>query len=238
MARVPKSKHILSALLLALSWQAQAQEGDQAVQQYAQLEQMLALDRRCVWLPLESLERTALQVTRNERRAWLESTGRILAAELSVKDIDKKVAHIPCSGPEGDQVRQQVMRAGWELGAEWLMRAQALQASYRVSRLSRPDWFHGVDTFVSADIEPAITSLRGQVPWEMIDRAQDQALADASRWMLLLCKDWQAGLMHPAGQCPKAPEADKAYTPYAVAWRKAAGDFIGALWAVGDKQRD
>lgn len=226
----------LAALALALPWQAMAQPTDQAVQHYAQIGQMLALDRRCAWLPVESLERTALQVTRNERRAWLEATGRILAVQLAGQDIDAKVKDVPCGGSQGEQVRQQVQRAGWELGVEWLIRAQAMQASYPVSRLTRPAWFHGVDTLVSAEVEPAVHALRQQVPEGVVERAQEQALADASRWMVLLCKDWKAGLMHDAGTCPPIPEADRAYTAYAQAWRQAAADFVAALWAASEKQ--
>lgn len=235
-----KAKSIFMACAIAMlplmSWQAMAQAGDGAVEQYRQIEQMLAVDRRCAWLPPEGLERAALWSSRNERRAWLEASGRILAAELVARDIDAGVANVPCAGPQGDPVRQQVQRAAWELGAEWLIRAQALQASYRVSRLKRPEWFHGVDTLVSGEIEPAISALRQQVPEGMVERAQDQALADASRWMLLLCRDWKAGLMYAAGTCPAVPAADKAYVAYAEAWRQAAADFQNALWALASKQ--
>lgn len=232
---------------------AQTAQPDPALEAYVSLERMLALNERCGWLPGDTLEYAGLSSARDDRLAWLTATGKVLTANLSIRNLPQVVASLPsCTDPQGEALGQQIRGIAGQVTVQWILLAYVMQYPERapgwdmfrdpkpsadaLDPQGRPQWFNGLDLsapnrekmseMVLALKNPALRNSE-EIAW--VEAQQTQALAVALRWGRFSCEPWKGGIHHDAGTCPPIPAEDEQYRDYAKQWTKLVREMALAV---------
>lgn len=192
------------------------QQQELAVRQYAELQQMAALDDRCQWL--DPAARAALDSATGERAAWLvwqqQDMEQAQAAAREKIAVDKT----DCGNEE---IMDAVRHGTWQMRVTWALRAHAL-----LTGGDRPAWLAGLSTVESHrdSLETAVATLKTR-HGSSIEHAQP-AIARESQTMLAVRCAGKAG-------CPATH--GEPWATYAEAWLTQAEHYADALEAVDDK---
>ncbi|WP_374013075.1 hypothetical protein [Pseudoxanthomonas koreensis] len=193
-----------------------------ASRQYAELQQMLALDERCHWL--EPAARTALDATAQERMAWFNSHGGQAGhPEAAAKAAIAAKAALDCNSPEAKGLAHAIRYGSWQMRTTWALRGDAL-----LSGADRPAWLKGkssVHTHRAALVE-AIQGLEAKYGVS-IQNAKPKVRQEAEALLAVRCTGADNG-------CPKA-EQSAAKRAYAEAWLKQAERYAAVLSKTKDK---
>lgn len=199
-----------------------AQQLQLASRQYAELQQMLALDKRCHWL--EPIARTAVEATAQERLAWFDSHGGTSGqAQASAEQAIAREASLDCKSGKANSLAEGVRHAAWQMRVTWALRAEAL-----LDTSDRPAWFKGKSSVAGqrAALQETVATLRSRYDVS-IKAAQAGIQQEAERMLATRCTAADAGC--------RLESASPATRAYAREWLKQAEAYAAALLRVTDK---
>ena len=193
-----------------------------ASRQYAELQQMLALDQRCHWL--EPIARTAMEATAQERLAWFDSHGGTAGhAQAAAEQAIASEASLDCKSGKANSLAEGVRHAAWQMRVTWALRAEAL-----LDAPDRPAWFKGKSSVAGqrAALQETVATLLSRYDVS-IKAAQAGIQKEAEQMLATRCTAADSGCR---------PENGSATThTYAREWLKQAEAYAAALSGVRDK---
>lgn len=193
-----------------------------ASRQYAEMQQMLALDTRCKWL--EPIARTALEASAQERLAWFNAHGGEPGhPEAAARQAVAARAALACNSPEAQELAQAIRYGTWQMRVSWALRGEAL-----LPGAGRPDWFKDKSTVAMhrAALEEAASGLEDTYG-ASIKRARKAVREEAEALLAVRCTASDKA-------CP-ATTLDAGARAHADAWVKQAERYAAALSGTRDK---
>ena len=199
-----------------------AQQLQLASRQYAELQQMLALDKRCHWL--EPIARTAMEATALERLAWFDSHGGTSGqAQAAAEQAIASEASLDCKSGRAISLAEGVRHAAWQMRVTWALRGEAM-----LDAPGRPAWFKGKSSVAGqrAALQEAVSGLEFRYGTSIVN-AKTGIQQEASRMLAVRCTASDANC-HPEEDSP-------AFRSYADQWLKQAETYAAALLRAKDK---
>lgn len=198
------------------------QQLELASRQYAELQQMLALDARCQWL--EPIARTAVEATAKERLAWFASEGgKVEQAQDAADKAIAREASLDCKSDRAATLAEAVRYAAWQMRVTWALRAEAL-----LDTGNRPAWFKGKSSVASqrAVLQETAATLESRYGVS-VKNARTGIQTEAAQLLAVRCTASDAGC--------RVENDSPAYRSYADEWIKQAEAYAIALAKAKDK---
>lgn len=198
-------------------------EKEQAILGYAQMQLMKSFDKRCNWLG--DIERSALDASLNERKAWMQWQQMDMKQAVDkTAELASKNAGIACDSAEGQQHRSGIQFGVWQMRSSWAMRGYSLLPGD-----DQPGWYAGKSNVNQhrAALDAAIAGLK-HISAESIEISLGAFRAQASALLAVRCK------AQDRQQCPVL-KADAGYRAYAEQVLVQTEAYAAALENVQDK---
>ncbi|KAF1686617.1 hypothetical protein B1992_06820 [Pseudoxanthomonas broegbernensis] len=193
-----------------------------ASRQYAELQQMLSLDKRCHWL--EPAARTALDATAQERLAWFNAHGGQAGhPEAAARQAVAAEASLDCTSEKAKGLSKAIQYASWQMRVTWALRGEAL-----LDGTGRPAWYKGKSGIAAAHraaLEEAAKGLEAK-HGVSIQRIRPGIRQEAESLLAVRCTAADR-------ECPKADSP--ALRAYAEEWLKQAERYAAVLSKTKDK---
>lgn len=197
-----------------------AQQKEQAPNQYVQIREMAALGSHCSWLT--PIEQTAVEISGEERLAWLTWQKVDLVAVRDRAAAAVKQAEAADCKALTDK-RKGAQFGSWQMRSSWALRGYSM-----LPMNTHPAWFAGKST-VAAHSDALEAAYKGLLAYSATSVPASVQMFDQTTPSLLSvrCKSKEAG-------CPTAT-TDKGERRYAETIIKLTERYAAALESADDK---